>query len=194
MAGAAVSAGGQWTAAVDAGAAAERVGPDDSDIRRRNGHGQCGTILPAQTKLDTSFTLLRSSLCLHELLFHFLTIVTHGPCWGLHTQREACSAVSHTEPILSLSFSQPLAGVHAAWTPPTLNKTSHLTILLPLPSTHCSHDCASPALRSTRFSSSPTATAAHCSRSRVRASSPSCRPRPARTAWCWCWTGWIGGT
>ena len=26
----------------------------------------------------------------------FVTIVTHGPCWGLHRERETRSAVSHT--------------------------------------------------------------------------------------------------
>ena len=35
-----------------------------------------------------------------------LTIVTHGPCWGLHTERETCYTISHTGrcvPIPSLS-------------------------------------------------------------------------------------------
>ena len=46
----------------------------------------------------------------------FLTIVTHGPCWGLHTERKRHSAVSHTgrcvlilSLFLSLSLSQLLS-------------------------------------------------------------------------------------
>ena len=44
-----------------------------------------------------------------------MTIVTHGPCWALHTEQETCCAVYHTgHCVLILSLSQLHAGIGMA--------------------------------------------------------------------------------
>ena len=98
-----------------------RLPPSESSRRATRGVAVRGSMLcMARREPAAAYSMhgraqtqvfMRDCRYFSDLFLSFLTIATHGPCWGLHT-RETRSAVSHNGlcvRILSLSLSLSLA-------------------------------------------------------------------------------------